>query len=65
MDEKGGYDRVKGDMNGKMKHKGVEADEQTKLHEVKVEIMQCRQFSASVHINICQLGLRGMPGYDP
>lgn len=39
MDEKGAYDRVKGEMNGKMKHKGVVADEQTKLHEVKVEIM--------------------------
>jgi len=37
---------VKGEMNGKIKHKGVVADEQTKLHKVKVEIMWCSQFSA-------------------
>lgn len=43
-DEKGAYDSVKGEMNGKMKHKGVVANEQTKLHEVEVEIMYATSF---------------------
>lgn len=30
---------VEGEMNGKMKHQGVVADEQTKLYEVKRETL--------------------------
>lgn len=37
--KKGDYDRVEEEMSWKMKHRGVVADEQTKLHEVKRETL--------------------------